>query len=88
MRDTYIFWVVDGDCSKVRCNDGNYRKFKDTKGYGALKECISLHTKRGGERLMKTTMYDKCGYIITTHFSENKGDSESIKHNRIPSSVY
>jgi len=83
---TFIFWTEANGKALVRCSDGKYRLFSDTKGYGSdtIKETLSLHSAGACKRMARRRQ--RCGWINTSVFSYERGDVQYIKRGKLPPS--
>lgn len=80
----FIFWTEEDDKAKVRCRDGKYRIFSDTKGYGSMKDCVSIHSIGSCKRMACNK--SRCGWINTSVWCEERGDAQYVKRGKLPPS--
>ena len=91
MPTQYVVYKRESGSTKVRCRDGKYRTWKDCKGFGALRTCVSLHSHAGANRAMNSAFNssDKvksAGYISSSELSKDESfTARAIKRNRDPS---
>ena len=85
-KDVFIFWNEEEGKAKVRCHDGKFRTYGESKGFGSknIKECMSLHSIGACKRMARTR--GRCGWINTRVFSEERGDAPYIRAGRLPPS--
>lgn len=89
MASVYVVWKRQDGRTTVRLRNGTWAKWKDSKGFGALRTCVSLHSRRGAERIMNSAINrgaKAAGYISSSDLSKDESFSaRAIKRNRDPS---
>lgn len=88
MSAVYVVYKRAGGNTLVRLRNGKWATWKNSKGFGALQTCVSLHSRAGAERIMKTVVRGDAkgaGYISSSNLSKEESYlARAIKHNRNP----
>jgi len=85
----YVVWKRQERKTLVRLRSGKWSTWKNSKGFGALRTCVSLHSRNGAERLMKSAINNgakAAGYISSSELSKDESfTARAIKRGNDPS---